>query len=42
LFAQHTDEILREIGVTDAELDHLRTSGIIASGVAPERAAADD
>ncbi len=42
LFAQHTDEILREIGVTDAELDHLRTSGIIASGVVPERAGADE
>ncbi len=42
LFAQHTDEILREIGVTDGELAQLRASGVITSGVVSERTAADD
>ncbi len=32
LFAQHTDEVLREIGVTDAELASLRANGVINSG----------
>jgi CoA:oxalate CoA-transferase len=34
LFGQHTDEVLREIGVTDAELAQLRAGGIIHSGAA--------
>jgi crotonobetainyl-CoA:carnitine CoA-transferase CaiB-like acyl-CoA transferase len=41
LFGQHTDEVLREIGVTDAELLDLRASGVITSGAASARAAAD-
>lgn len=41
LFGQHTDEILHEIGVSDAELERLRACGVIKSGTAPERAAAD-
>ncbi|HEY7909971.1 MAG TPA: hypothetical protein VIC60_13900, partial [Thermomicrobiales bacterium] len=40
LFGQHTDEILREIGVTEAELEQLRASGVINSGAASARAAA--
>ena len=31
-FAEHTDEILRALGVTDAEIACLRAQGIIASG----------
>ncbi|MBX6341051.1 MAG: CoA transferase, partial [Thermomicrobiaceae bacterium] len=34
LFAEHTDEILREIGVGDAELEELRAAGVIRSGPA--------
>ncbi len=41
LFGQHTDEVLREIGLTEDELAQLRASGLINSGEAPERAAAD-
>jgi crotonobetainyl-CoA:carnitine CoA-transferase CaiB-like acyl-CoA transferase len=32
LFAEHTDEVLREIGLADAELARLRESGVINSG----------
>ncbi|MFN8517598.1 MAG: CoA transferase, partial [Thermomicrobiales bacterium] len=32
LMGQHTDEILRELGVSDAELAQLRASGVIHSG----------
>lgn len=42
LFGQHTDEILREIGVTDAELENLRARGLINSGAVAEHIAADD
>ncbi len=31
-FAEHTDEILRTLGLTDAEMAHLRANGVIASG----------
>jgi crotonobetainyl-CoA:carnitine CoA-transferase CaiB-like acyl-CoA transferase len=29
---QHTDEVLRELGVADNELAQLRASGVIHSG----------
>ena len=32
LMGQHTDEVLRELGVSDAELAQLRASGVIHSG----------
>jgi crotonobetainyl-CoA:carnitine CoA-transferase CaiB-like acyl-CoA transferase len=32
LMGQHTDEVLRELGVSDAELAHLREGGVIHSG----------
>ena len=32
LFAEHTDEILGELGLSDAELEQLRESGVINSG----------
>jgi CoA:oxalate CoA-transferase len=41
LFGQHTDEVLREIGVTEAELEQLRASGAINSGAVSDQAAAD-
>ena len=41
IFAQHTDDVLREVGVTEAELDRLRARGIINSGHVPAEAAAD-
>ena len=34
LFAEHTDEILREIGISDEELERLREAGIVRSGPA--------
>jgi crotonobetainyl-CoA:carnitine CoA-transferase CaiB-like acyl-CoA transferase len=39
LFGQHTDDVLREIGVSDTELAQLRASGVINSGAAPDQAA---
>jgi CoA:oxalate CoA-transferase len=42
LFGQHTDEVLRELGVTDAELETLRDKGLINSGAVSEHIAADD
>ncbi len=41
IFAQHTDEVLREIGVTDTELEQLRAAGVVNSGHVVEAAAAD-
>jgi formyl-CoA transferase len=32
LFAEHTDEILRELGLSDTDLARLRESGVINSG----------
>jgi crotonobetainyl-CoA:carnitine CoA-transferase CaiB-like acyl-CoA transferase len=32
LFAEHTDEILRELGLSDTEIVNLRESGVINSG----------
>ena len=32
LLGQHTDEVLRELGLPDAELDGLRDVGVIYSG----------
>lgn len=29
LFGEHTDEVLREIGISDADLDRLRAAGVI-------------
>nr|PZN61306.1 MAG: CoA transferase [Sphaerobacter thermophilus] len=34
LFAEHTDEILREIGISDDEIERLREAGIVRSGPA--------
>lgn len=38
LFAQHTEEILREIGVSDAQLRRLHAGGVINVGPAPPEA----
>ncbi len=41
LFAQHTDEVLREIGVGDEELARLRAEGIIRSADPPDAGTAE-
>ena len=41
IFAQHTDEVLREIGVTESELERLRANGVVNSGQVVAAAAAD-
>jgi crotonobetainyl-CoA:carnitine CoA-transferase CaiB-like acyl-CoA transferase len=32
LFAEHTDDVLRELGLSDMEIENLRASGVINSG----------